>query len=297
MKEKLSFCYKKNGVAVFDVNRIMAGDYRKVAHINYDRTVEFYVELSPQARQLIETFARHENAHPIDHPEIQALRPLENTFFLTTEHLALLAAVKNKNLARITMADADPRCWYELFITQEEQETHTIKEGSTFEKIIEDFGQYADQYGLDRINIDIWRKESGNTAPFLELCPAQFMYDTLKNHLSSTKKLDYMKMVGTVTCQPETNKLVFTKEHAGEGKYFADEIALRYFRDRVCYIGEHSESEDPENKSGIIGADQGYTRSDLVELCEGDEEKAIQLFGILSWEDPLTLLMDWPEDN
>lgn len=78
MKEKLDFGFLGNGVTVCDTSRTIGGDYPVVAHIDYDRTVTYYEELSPDARCRIEHFAGYENIHPVSQPEMLALKPLEN---------------------------------------------------------------------------------------------------------------------------------------------------------------------------------------------------------------------------
>lgn len=122
------------------------------------------------------------------------------------------------------------------------------------------------------------------------------MYKALQDYFALSGELSRMKMVGTVSYDANRSKDVFTREYCGEGEYFADEVAFRYFRNVVCHVCEHSEPTDPNDESGIIGPDQGVTRSDLVAMCGGDENKAAELFGRLDWRSPTTLLDDWDDD-
>ena len=44
-------------------------------------------------------------------------------------------------------------------------------------------------------------------------------------------------------------------------------------------------------------ATAGYTRQDLVALCNGDEAQAAELFEHLDWMSPGTLMDEWIEDD
>ena len=61
MKEKLRLAHLGNGVTVWDASRVVGNDYPKVAHIDYEREVTYYEDISPQARARIEAFARRGN--------------------------------------------------------------------------------------------------------------------------------------------------------------------------------------------------------------------------------------------
>ena len=85
MKENLGFGFLGNGITVWDANKIRNNDYLTVAHINYDRTVEYLEELSPEAMRRIEDFAKYENLHPVSQPDVSALEPLQDSVVITDE--------------------------------------------------------------------------------------------------------------------------------------------------------------------------------------------------------------------
>lgn len=61
MKENLMFCHLGNGITVCDQNKEVNGDYQKVAHINSDRNVRYYVRVTEEASIEIERYAKSEN--------------------------------------------------------------------------------------------------------------------------------------------------------------------------------------------------------------------------------------------
>ena len=83
MEEKLGFGFLGNGITVWDANRTRDNAYLTVAHIHYDRTVEYYEELSAGARRHIKNFAQYENLYPASQPEMLALRPLHGSAFMS----------------------------------------------------------------------------------------------------------------------------------------------------------------------------------------------------------------------
>ena len=50
-----------------------------------------------------------------------------------------------------------------------------------------------------------------------------------------------------------------------------------------------------ENNSYV--ATSGYTRQDLVDLCDGNEDMARDLFDHLDWMSPETLMDEWLEED
>lgn len=213
------------------------------------------------------------------------------------EYESLIADIRHRFISKIERANKNPDRWYELFIDKGEEGTESVAHADTFSEIVQDFEKYADQYGLDCINIDIWKNREYPEPVGIELCPTELMYFFLEWNFRSAGTLNSMKMVGRSIYPFDGSKPTFTRDHCGEGEYFADEIAFRYFRHLVCHICEHSEPADPNDESGIIGPDQGYTRADLVAMCGGDEGKAAELFGRLDWRSPETLLNEWDDDN
>lgn len=58
----------------------------------------------------------------------------------------------------ITEADANPDKWYELFVDEGDEEgTHTVDSGDTFDEAVVNFENYADEYGIENLHLDIWK--------------------------------------------------------------------------------------------------------------------------------------------
>lgn len=96
--------------------------------------------------------------------------------------------------------------------------------------------------------------------------------------------------------------------YCNEGIVYKDENAFKT-GDGVCYISEYGfEADDlldanikeivaTELKSSSYVAISGYTRTDLVALCNGDEAIAEDLFDHLDWMFPETLWNEWLDDE
>lgn len=84
MAEKLNFGHLGNGVTVWDSSREVDHDYPTVAHISYERTVSYREQVSPEARQHIEHFARYENMNISYTQHIPALRPIADSAFMSS---------------------------------------------------------------------------------------------------------------------------------------------------------------------------------------------------------------------
>lgn len=79
MKEKLEYGFLGNGITVWDASRTIDQDYPTLAHIDYDRTISYYGEVSEKAKTKIEHFARYGNMSVSQcQPETMALRPVES---------------------------------------------------------------------------------------------------------------------------------------------------------------------------------------------------------------------------
>lgn len=69
---------------------------------------------------------------------------------------------------------------------------------------------------------------------------------------------------------------VIKREYFGQGWIVKDEEAFLHFPDKVCYVPELS--------------DEGYTRQDFLDMCNGQEDVAAMLFEMVDWQSPETLL-------
>lgn len=85
MKEKIHLGLQGNGVTVWDSSREVNHDYPTIAHIDYNRTVTYREKVSEEAKREIEHFARYGNTHPVSQPEMLALRPIEDSSFMTDQ--------------------------------------------------------------------------------------------------------------------------------------------------------------------------------------------------------------------
>lgn len=78
MKEDLMFCSMGNGISVCDRNREEHGDYKTVAHIGYNRQVNYYDKhLSAAAIKSIEGFAGYRNSSASGTQLYPVLKPVE----------------------------------------------------------------------------------------------------------------------------------------------------------------------------------------------------------------------------
>ena len=83
--ENLMYGHFGNGVSICDRNREEYNDYRIVAHIDYNRKVQFYAnDLSDDAKIEIENMAQFGNmAVSVCTPDVFALRPLTYSSVVT----------------------------------------------------------------------------------------------------------------------------------------------------------------------------------------------------------------------
>lgn len=82
----------------------------------------------------------------------------------------------------------------------------------------------------------------------------------------------------------------------------------------VCYINEYGFDNNDENDGPLFEFDakeavaselegnsyvatEGWTRQNLIDLCNGDESMAKELFDHLDWMSPETLWNEWCEDE
>ena len=101
--------------------------------------------------------------------------------------------------------------------------------------------------------------------------------------------------------------------YCNEGVVYKDRQAFETGKG-VCYINEYGFDNSDENGSSIFEFDEkeaiasalegnsyvatsGYTRQDLIDLCNGNEDIASDLFDHLDWMYPETLWDEWCEDE
>ena len=115
------------------------------------------------------------------------------------------------------------------------------------------------------------------------------------------------------------NEIIYFGEYGRFGCYCNDGVIYKdeqaFESDNgVCYINEYGFDNEDENSgplfeflakeaiaSGLEGnsyiATDGYTRKDLITLCDGDEGMAKELFDHLDWMSPETLISEWEDDE
>lgn len=88
-------------------------------------------------------------------------------------------------------------------------------------------------------------------------------------------------IVGKYTPGNEEDNIpeIIEREHYSQGMIFKDEEAYKKHPDRVCYVPELSDST--------------YTRQEFLNLCDGNEEMADELFDNCDWQHPESLIEDW----
>ena len=101
--------------------------------------------------------------------------------------------------------------------------------------------------------------------------------------------------------------------YCNDGVVYKDEEAFKT-GNGVCYINEFGFDNDDENSGPLFEFDmkeavaselegnsytatEGYTREDLIRLCDGNEELAEDLFDHLDWMSPETLMDEWETEE
>jgi hypothetical protein len=85
--------------------------------------------------------------------------------------------------------------------------------------------------------------------------------------------------VGDFTPRTDDRNAVINREYYRQGWIFKSEEAFYEHLDKVCYVPELSETE--------------YTRQDFLDLCNGREDFAKELFDVVDWQHPEVLLDEW----
>lgn len=101
--------------------------------------------------------------------------------------------------------------------------------------------------------------------------------------------------------------------YCNDGVVYKDEEAFKT-GNGVCYINEFGFDNDDENSGRLFEFDmkeavaselegntytatEGYTREDLIRLCDGNERLVEDLFDHLDWMSPETLMDEWARDD
>ena len=91
-------------------------------------------------------------------------------------------------------------------------------------------------------------------------------------------EVNICERIGACKVDEDGNLVELEREFSSQGWIFKDWGAFRNEMDAPCYVPELD--------------DTVYTKQDFLELCNGQEEIAEELFGQLDWQSPSTLLLD-----
>ena len=83
----------------------------------------------------------------------------------------------------------------------------------------------------------------------------------------------YLK-IGSYTPESDEVETVIERGYYRQGWIFKDEEAFLHHPDKVCYVPELS--------------DEGYTRQNFLDMCNGQEEFACECFYAVDWQSPKT---------
>lgn len=89
------------------------------------------------------------------------------------------------------------------------------------------------------------------------------------------------EQAGICKIDKDGNIVELQREYFRQGWIFRDWDAFRNHPNAPCYVPELF--------------DTVYTRNDLIDLCNGQEEIAEELFYQLDWQSPSTLLDEWED--
>jgi hypothetical protein len=97
------------------------------------------------------------------------------------------------------------------------------------------------------------------------------------------KERRWNNKIGSYTPETDESEAIIEREWYGQGYIFKDDEAFYNHLDKVCYV--------PELHDG------GYTRQDFLDLVNGRVDFAEELYFMVDWQSPETLLNEWvPEE-
>ena len=147
--------------------------------------------------------------------------------------------------AQIAEADANPDKWYELYVAEENEGTHSVASGDTFAECFAQIDEYIAEYRFDRLNIDIWTNPDNpqNEAGLL-LC--SLIYRLIKEYFTNHERNNDKSFgYGSFEFDENDQQVNFRHEYNGTGSIFKDRIAFTFFHNMTCYISELDTDEIP----------------------------------------------------
>ena len=92
-----------------------------------------------------------------------------------------------------------------------------------------------------------------------------------------------MLKVGAIVLNDDGEVESIEREYFRQGNIFKDEDAYRNHKDKPCYVPELSDSV--------------YTAQDFLDMCNGQQNFADDLFDGVDWQHPESLKEDWFMNN
>lgn len=180
-----------------------------------------------------------------------------------------LKKIEERFIMNIMDADKDQLKSYGFIVTGKNGSLKIMEKKNTFKECFPVFQQYIDRYGLDNFSLSIL--DPDNTIS-KRLFTDEWGYDQLHRFLKEIDHCSSLKIIGSNKINRK-EEAVYIKGDVSGKKLYIDEVAFHFFRDYVCYIPVNRNENDP---------DSWYTRNMIVELCQKDEYKAIQLLDKLA---------------
>ena len=191
----------------------------------------------------------------------------------------ILTEIKNNFATYIEKADTDKQVCYGFIVINNDITMEVVERKKTFAECMPLFESYMYKYGLDNFCIGIMK------APYRVkgakwMFTGEWAYRIADYYLGSMETYSRLRMVGSVSVSSE-GELVYVKGRVSGHDYYMDEIAFRHFRDYVCYIPSSGSETD---------SDSWYTHNMLVDLYDGNEQAAKDLFYRLKGDRPETFV-------
>ena len=75
---------------------------------------------------------------------------------MPVDNHSFLESIKNKFSDVIKEADQNEHKWFELFVDDGDDGTHTVDTGDTFDEAVKSYCDFVDDFGFDNVFLDIW---------------------------------------------------------------------------------------------------------------------------------------------
>jgi len=157
---------------------------------------------------------------------------------------------------------------------------HFVFTSANYKAKIREFTFYYNDEFTDReisiednsvfINNDLENKEP------LEISYSELQELILQEFYEKNKNNKYNK-IGMLIYDDNNNLVGVIKDRTEQGYVFKDQEAYETSLDKICYIGEYGSIND------------GYTKQDILDIANGNEEQADIVFDMVDWQGIETL--------